>query len=74
MPDPNGFAPLYVTGPYNCPYCGEDDSRVHDCRIRADGVKTRRRICGACQKRFTTYESCLDPAIVKTRPATTCRG
>jgi len=70
----SAWAPLYVMGPHNCPYCGGEDSDVHDSRSRPDGVQTRRRICRDCTRRFTTYESCLDPKRVKTRPTTTCRS
>ena len=40
-----------------CPYCGHVDSRVIDSRISKDNTITRRRReCGSCQRRFTTYE------------------
>ena len=39
----------------NCPYCGNDDSRVIDSRDVNDGVR-RRRQCLGCKARFTTYE------------------
>jgi transcriptional repressor NrdR len=40
-----------------CPFCGRDDSRVLDSRPTDDGaVIRRRRECGACGERFTTYE------------------
>ena len=40
-----------------CPYCGFDDSRVLDTRPSEEGERIRRRReCGGCQKRFTTYE------------------
>ena len=39
----------------NCPYCGRQESRVMDSRSVSEGVR-RRRICLACNKRFTTYE------------------
>jgi transcriptional repressor NrdR len=39
-----------------CPYCGQNDSRVVDTRETATGIR-RRRECLACQQRFTTYES-----------------
>jgi transcriptional repressor NrdR len=44
----------------NCPYCGYTDSRVIDSRDAVDGIR-RRRLCLACNKRFTTYER-LQPA------------
>ncbi len=39
-----------------CPYCGQNDSRVVDTRETATGIR-RRRECLGCQQRFTTYES-----------------
>ena len=38
-----------------CPYCGSPKSRVIETR-EADVSIRRRRQCGACQLRFTTYE------------------
>ena len=40
-----------------CPYCGKPDSRVVDSRAADEGrTIRRRRECGSCGKRFTTYE------------------
>jgi transcriptional repressor NrdR len=40
-----------------CPNCGERDTRVIDSRDLDDSVTIRRRReCGACATRFTTYE------------------
>ncbi|WP_347488316.1 transcriptional regulator NrdR [Desulfoscipio sp. XC116] len=40
-----------------CPYCGTFDSRVLDSRPAEEGNSVRRRReCGECGKRFTTYE------------------
>jgi len=39
----------------NCPYCGNQDSKVIDSRDVNDGIR-RRRECLKCQERFTTYE------------------
>lgn len=40
-----------------CPYCKADDTAVIDSRISEDGDSVRRRReCGECGKRFTTYE------------------
>jgi transcriptional repressor NrdR len=40
-----------------CPVCRSPDTRVLDKRDSADASTTRRRrLCGACQHRFTTYE------------------
>ncbi len=40
-----------------CPYCGVDNDRVVDSRSMTDGMGIRRRrVCNACDHRFTTYE------------------
>ncbi|HEX7018266.1 MAG TPA: transcriptional regulator NrdR [Patescibacteria group bacterium] len=40
-----------------CPYCGKTDSSVIDSREADDTTSIRRRrMCNACDKRFTTYE------------------
>ncbi|MGL4594595.1 MAG: transcriptional regulator NrdR [Thermoguttaceae bacterium] len=40
-----------------CPYCHQDNDRVTDTRTSDDGfVVRRRRICCACDKRYTTHE------------------
>ncbi len=40
-----------------CPICGEPDTRVLDSRPAESGsVIRRRRECGHCNRRFTTYE------------------
>ncbi|WP_412057986.1 transcriptional regulator NrdR [Bartonella sp. DGB2] len=40
-----------------CPYCHSEDSQVKDSRSTEDGmVIRRRRICVACERRFTTFE------------------
>lgn len=42
----------------HCPFCRESDSRVIDSRAADDGSSIRRRRqCGACGRRFTTFES-----------------
>ena len=41
-----------------CPFCGEEDTQVIDSRVNEEGDSIRRRRkCGACDKRFTTYET-----------------
>lgn len=41
----------------NCPFCGHRNDRVVDSRESKEGdVIRRRRQCGKCQRRFTTYE------------------
>ena len=51
-----------------CPFCGNLDTQVVETRVseEADFIR-RRRQCGACEKRFTTYErpDVNFPAIVK---------
>ena len=40
-----------------CPYCSSENTKVIDSRPVDDGGSIRRRrLCGNCQKRFTTYE------------------
>ena len=40
-----------------CPFCGHRDDRVIDSRASSDDRSVRRRReCGRCERRFTTYE------------------
>ena len=40
-----------------CPFCGSEDTQVKDSRPAEDGAAIRRRrLCGACDARFTTFE------------------
>ena len=51
-----------------CPFCGHLETQVVETRISEDAdFIRRRRQCGACEKRFTTYErpDVNFPAIVK---------
>jgi transcriptional repressor NrdR len=51
-----------------CPFCGNADTQVVETRMAEDGdFIRRRRQCGSCEKRFTTYErpDVTFPAIVK---------
>jgi transcriptional repressor NrdR len=51
-----------------CPFCSHSETQVVETRISEDGVSIRRRRqCGSCEKRFTTYErpDVNFPAIVK---------
>ena len=51
-----------------CPFCGHPDTQVVETRDSDEGDSTRRRRkCGDCDKRFTTYERAEIelPAIVK---------
>ncbi|RVU86229.1 transcriptional regulator NrdR [Leucothrix sargassi] len=41
----------------HCPFCSATDTRVVDSRLGPDGDQVRRRRkCGRCNERFTTYE------------------
>jgi transcriptional repressor NrdR len=51
-----------------CPFCSHEDTQVAETRESDDGdVIRRRRRCGSCDKRFTTYERAelAMPAVVK---------
>ncbi len=51
-----------------CPFCGAQETKVVDSRLATDGDQVRRRRkCGACQARFTTYESAVltMPRVIK---------
>ena len=51
-----------------CPFCASLDTQVVETRISEDAdFIRRRRQCGACEKRFTTYErpEVAFPTIVK---------
>ena len=51
-----------------CPFCGHLETQVVETRISEDAdFIRRRRQCGACEKRFTTYErpDVNYPTIVK---------
>ena len=51
-----------------CPFCGHSETQVAETRLSEDGASIRRRRqCGACDKRFTTYERAevSFPVIVK---------
>lgn len=51
-----------------CPFCGNLETQVVETRVSEDAdFIRRRRQCGACEKRFTTYErpDVAFPAIVK---------
>ena len=40
-----------------CPFCGNPDTQVKDSRPSDDGAAIRRRrLCGKCEGRFTTFE------------------
>ena len=51
-----------------CPFCSHNETQVVETRVAEDGdFIRRRRQCGACQKRFTTYErpDVNYPSVVK---------
>lgn len=51
-----------------CPFCGHADTQVVETRVSDEGgFIRRRRQCGSCEKRFTTYErpEVNFPAVVK---------
>ena len=51
-----------------CPFCGNLETQVVETRVAEDAdFIRRRRQCGACEKRFTTYErpDVNFPTIVK---------
>lgn len=51
-----------------CPYCAHSDTAVVDSRdARDDTMIRRRRHCGDCDKRFTTYERVegIDLKVIK---------
>lgn len=45
-----------------CPFCDARDSSVTETRDSPDGVR-RRRVCGNCKRRFTTYERAGSPGL-----------
>lgn len=52
----------------HCPFCGQDDTRVIDSRLVADGDQVRRRReCTSCGDRFTTFETAelVMPRLIK---------
>ncbi len=52
----------------HCPFCNADDTRVIDSRLVAEGGQVRRRReCGVCSERFTTFElaELVMPRVIK---------
>jgi len=48
-----------------CPWCDADDDRVVDSRPAERGAAIRRRReCGACSRRYTTFERIEDVGLV----------
>lgn len=51
-----------------CPFCSHGETQVVETRVSEDGdFIRRRRQCGSCEKRFTTYErpEVTYPTVVK---------
>jgi transcriptional repressor NrdR len=50
-----------------CPYCQNDETRVIDTSHDARGGVRRRRVCLACDMRFSTYERAIlsAPMLIK---------
>jgi transcriptional repressor NrdR len=51
-----------------CPFCGAEDTKVVDSRLSTEGdAIRRRRVCGECNERFTTYETAelVLPRLIK---------
>ena len=41
-----------------CPFCFTEETKVIDSRLVSDGYQVRRRReCGHCHERFTTFET-----------------
>jgi len=54
-----------------CPFCNHEDSKVTDSRFAAEiNAIRRRRECGQCMKRFTTFETVDLSLQVKKRDGT----
>jgi len=52
----------------HCPFCGINETKVIDSRLITDGHQVRRRReCGGCKERFTTFEvaELLMPRVIK---------
>ncbi len=52
----------------HCPFCSDEDTKVIDSRLVADGNQVRRRReCLGCHERYTTYEiaELLMPRVIK---------
>ena len=46
-----------------CPYCGNEDTKIIDSRSM-ERKKRRRRECGKCGRRFTTFEIIERPMLM----------
>lgn len=51
-----------------CPFCFTEETKVIDSRLVSDGYQVRRRReCGHCHERFTTFETAelIVPKLLK---------
>jgi len=49
----------------HCPFCGNEETKVHDSRQVEDGTAVRRRReCERCLRRFTTFEKFEDSPLI----------
>ena len=52
-------------GPVHCPFCGNEETKVHDSRQVEEGTAVRRRReCERCLRRFTTFEKFEDSPLI----------
>ncbi|MGC6406608.1 transcriptional regulator NrdR [Bisgaard Taxon 45] len=52
----------------HCPFCSTEETKVIDSRLVSDGYQVkRRRECGNCHERFTTFETAelIIPKVIK---------
>ena len=52
----------------HCPFCSDQDTKVIDSRLVAEGDQVRRRReCLTCKERFTTFETAelVMPRVIK---------
>jgi len=60
--------PVYALRLMQCPFCDAEDTRVVDSRpAEAGRAVRRRRRCGSCVNRFTTYERMETVLVVRKR-------
>ncbi|HDR1502694.1 TPA: transcriptional regulator NrdR, partial [Pasteurella multocida] len=52
----------------HCPFCSTEETKVIDSRLVSEGYQVRRRReCGNCHERFTTFETAelIIPKVIK---------
>lgn len=60
--------------PMRCPFCGNEDTQVKDSRpCEEGGTIRRRRICAACNARFTTFERVQFRELIVAKKNGECR-